>query len=165
MARRDAHAPNNLSNVGLIPFLGLASLLIPMLLMNVQLAKLAVIPSDVPGLCAAPCAAPSAPTLGLVLTVSDKGLMVSGEDVSLNGGLRLPCAQARCERPGDYDLQGLGAVLTELKSRHPAERAVTLAVADEVPFELMVALFDTTRGAPDAPLFPEPTVSAVIGTL
>jgi hypothetical protein len=165
MARRDSNQPNNLSNVGLIPFLGLVSLLIPMLLMNVQLTKLAVIDSNVPSLCAAPCVPPSGPSLGLVLTVSGQGLMVSGEDVALNGGLRLPCAPGPCARPDDYDLSGLSAVLSDLKSRHPEERAVTLAVTDEVPFELMVSLFDTTRGAPDAPLFPDPTVSALIGAL
>ena len=165
MARRDSNHPNNLSNVGLIPFLGLVSLLIPMLLMNVQFSKLAVIDSDVPGLCAAPCVTPGGPTLGLVLTVSGQGLMVSGEDVALNGGLRLPCAPGPCARPADYDLNGLTALLTELKARHPDERAVTLAVTDDVPFELMVSLFDTTRGAPEAPLFPDPTVSAVIGAL
>jgi hypothetical protein len=165
MARRDAQRTQQIESSNLIPFLGLMSLLIPMLLMNVQFGRLAVISSEVPGLCAAPCDTPQAPRLGLTLTVSGQGLLLSGEDVALNGGLRLPCVDGRCARPADYDLGGLSAALTELKSRHPAERGVTLAVTDEVPFELMVALFDTTRGSPDAPLFPDPMVSAVIGAL
>lgn len=164
MPRRDLNSANNLSNVGLLPFLGLAALLIPMLLMNVQFTRLAVINSEVPGLCAAPCAAKE-PSLNLVLTVSEQGMMVSGEDVALNGGLRLPCAGGRCEAPGDYDLSGLSAVLSDLKSRHPEERGVTLALTDAVPYEVMVSLFDTTRGTPEAPLFPQPTVSALVGTL
>lgn len=153
--------PASSSDAHLIPFLSLASILIPMLLIQAQFTPLAAVDSALPSLCAQPCAGPTRADLGLYVELDARGLRVQGQDPGLATPVELPCPSGVCAAPGDYDVPGLQALLGELKARHPQERSFVLAVDDTVSYEAVIGIFDASRGTAQAPLFPDPVLAAL----
>ena len=153
--------PESSSALHLISFLSLVSLLIPMLLMQAQFVTVATIDTSLPALCAASCATPGRADLGLSVSMLPDGLFVQGQDPAIVEGVKLPCPGARCGGAMDYDAEGLRDLLEQVKSRHPDERSYVLSVADKVPYEALVRIFDATRGDVLSPLFPEPVVATL----
>ncbi|MCB9766271.1 MAG: biopolymer transporter ExbD [Alphaproteobacteria bacterium] len=149
------------SNIGAVPFMSLASLLIPMLLMGAQFVTLGTVESQIPSICAMPCGddGPHTEPLNLSVLITDQGYTVTGNDEALAEPVRLPCFEGRCRAADDYDTSALTDLLEGVKDRNPEESAVIIVPDSDVSYEVLIHAFDATRGEADALLFPFPTVA------
>lgn len=146
----------------LIPFMSLASLLIPMLLMGAQFVRLGAIDSAMPAICGADCesdATPPEEKLNLSVAITKSGLQVTGNDEALQEEVMLSCPGDTCSQARDYDLGGLQELLVRVKDRHPDESSVIVVPDSRVTYEVLVSVFDAARGDSVSPLFPNPTVA------
>lgn len=143
-----------------IPFMSLAALLIPMLLMGAQFITLGTIDSALPALCGGDCSAPTPePTLELSVAIGREGLTVSGNDDRLAEPVHLSCTDGACASAEAYDTEGLVALMADLKDRHPDEQSYVVVPDSRVPFEVLIGVFDAARGSDAEPLFPSPVLS------
>lgn len=148
-------------NAAMIPFMSLASLLIPMLLMGAQFITLGIIDTQLPAICSAGCVDDTLPEepLNLTVAITRSGLTVTGNDPMLEEPVQLPCAGEQCLAESDYDTEGLTRLLSTLKDEHPLEQAMIVVPEGEVSYGALITVFDAARGSSEAPLFPSPTIA------
>ncbi|MCB9741629.1 MAG: biopolymer transporter ExbD [Alphaproteobacteria bacterium] len=148
-------------NAALIPFMSLASLLIPMLLMGAQFVTLGIIDTQLPAICSAGCGDTPVDEepLNLTVAITRSGLVVTGNDPRLQEPIELPCARQQCLSEADYDAEGLTRLLSDLKDEHPQEQAMIVVPEGEVSYGALITVFDAARGSEEAPLFPSPTIA------
>lgn len=149
-------------NLDLIPVMSLIVHIVPMLLLSVRFATLSTLGTDGPVLPTRP--APGQEELDaqeqkvVSVRITPEGFVVGGAGLT---DPRLPC-RGPCG-PDSYDLVALRSAMEAAKDRLPAERRVVIVPAAEVPFEVLVAVLDTTsgigRGAARRELFPVPLLA------
>jgi len=143
----------------LLPFMNLMTLLIPFLLLSATFVQLATIGTTLPAISKdAPPA--SAESLRLTVAIDDDGYLLTGNEPLIDGDrtVRIPRDAAGRWLPDE-----LAAAAATIKEAHPAERRLILMPADDVPFEVLVAVLDATRERRGddgvAELFPDVSVS------
>lgn len=107
---------------------------------------------------------PPAPSLQLTVVIHAQGFIISSANGVLSptlveeAGATLPCPSGACEGVGDYDIEGLRALLGEVHRAFPDQDTITLSPTGSVPYEVVVRAMDAARDA-DGGGFPVVVVS------
>ena len=81
-----------------------------------------------------------------------------------SGAARHERAQLRLGPPAcAYDFARLRECAARIHEEYPEERQIVIAGESHVDYEVLIRAMDATRGADDAPLFPEVVLSAGLG--
>jgi biopolymer transport protein TolR len=155
-----------LGELNVVPFLDIVVNLIMFLLVSTT-TVLAVtevdaqLPTQRTGSCATGCRAPEE-LLGLTLTLTGDGIVVSGRGGTLGPGCDGVVAGATTVpmRTTGYDFRSLTACLTRVKQRFPDEHDVTVTANPTVPYESLVAVMDAARSDGSRSLFPDVHLAA-----
>lgn len=152
MRRRERLAVDS-AEINLIPMLDMVSLLVQVLLLNVQFNAYAEVHAR--SVAAAEQALPQ-DRLDLQVYVGGEGYVVSWAEGSGREELRLPCPGGCLPDGTGLDTDGLRAVAVGLKGRHPDEDVAVVVPDEGTAFEALVRTMDVLReGADRAPLFPD----------
>ena len=156
--------PGRTRNLNLLPVMNLVTILIPMLLIAMQLAELAVIDTTVPGLVPHKGDIQPAEKLSLSVVIEPGHIAIRGAEAALGDAeFTIPCADRGCTADSEDALDRLGDALVAVKDAHPAHTEITLLPAERVPYDLLIAVMDTARertsptGIPRE-LFPHPLI-------
>lgn len=129
------------------PVMALSAMLVPMVLMASVVSPVGAMETQighVPHACGHD--ASLGLTLDVVVQVHDWGLEVSGDDPMLFGNAALACPGHRCSTRPDYDLDGLQALLSDLRVRHDHEARVYVAAGGKVSWDAVVAVVEASSG-------------------
>ncbi len=146
--------------LNIVPFLDVVVNLIMFLLLTTATA-LAVVQSEVSMPTQGPARRPA--TLGLALTITPGGVIVTSADGKLDEGCQGTTTGAAITVPirdGHYDWPALGACLSRIKDRWPVEEQVIIGADPQIEYEHFVAALDASRGSVDHTLFPDVLISA-----
>lgn len=143
------------AELNITAFMNLMVVLVPFLLVMAVFSRMAVLEIDLPK---ANAASSEDPPLQLEVVVRQDRLVVTEHAQGVQR--ELP------NRDGNYDLDGLSAVLQRLKARAPETVAATLLLEPDLSYEKLVQVMDAVRVAPverdgqmvSAELFPEISV-------
>lgn len=142
--RREGPSPE----LDLVPVMNLVTILIPFLLMASGMVAIAVVDT-------------SLPAQSDKATASDieshPQILIGNHQLAVidpSGGRTDLSCSGRCQTPADIDLDGLTTALEGI--RPTSGTTVTLAPADGVPYELIIAVMDASREAD----FPEVVMAA-----
>jgi len=152
MSRHKLSDPIDLDTM---PFAGMMLLLIPLLLASAQFASLATVDASAPAV-GLETSKPPAERLHLTVAVDPSGYRISAASAALPT-LGLPPEGLYVSGAVDdaAGLQGLTEQLRTIKQAFPAEDAVILVPADDVPYHHVVAVMDASRSDTDgSTLFP-----------
>ena len=161
MARRSVNA----KDLDLVPIMNLVTILIPFLLLSASFVSLSSIDSALPAIGPMPETLDETPppALHLSLVVSPEGYALAAAvpwDLDENEThLRRAGGPAT---PASWPTERLTEVLRRIKDDHPAEHTIIVSPTVEVPYEVLIATLDATRGPRDAELFPNVTVAGGI---
>lgn len=97
----------------------------------------------------------------LRLDVSATGIAVAAEVATTDIAASATTSELRTWTFPAGELAGLDATLEELHSLDPAQERATVAPADDVSTETLMAVLDVVRGAPGAPRFPSVALAGV----
>lgn len=137
------------TELDLVPIMNLVTILIPFLLMAAAFTSVAVV--DVAARSAGETTEPGEPEERPKLLISGSGLRF----VSIDGTARdLPCPGA-CRTTADYDLDELREALATHKASHPDGRTLELIASDEVAYDVLIAVMDSSRADGAEPLYPD----------
>lgn len=141
-------------SLNLIPYMDLMVVLIPFLLTGVVFSKLAVLDLKLPTSSASALpAAEAREPFRLIVTIHQDAVTVRGTGLEVT---RLP------QQSSKYDLGGLSAMLQQVKSAHPQEKAVILLSEPDIPYESLVEVMDVCREGPSSQeLFPDVSIGEV----
>jgi biopolymer transport protein ExbD len=147
------------AELDVIPVLSLIVHLIPMLLLSVRFSTLAQLEAGGP---LVPRTAPPSPA-ALVeqerdvvsVRITPEGFLTGGDGAA---DPRIPCHGA-CT-PETYDYPALAQAMRAAKRLHPSETRVVVVPDGEVPYEVVVRVFEAARGDGASPLFPMPMLAA-----
>lgn len=141
--RRMSRLPPGLN---LIPLLDMVSLLIQLMLINVQFDTYAEVGSRVAGPSAAEeQAPPDDKALAFEVALTDDGIVARWRETTGAQERKLPCRGA-CDDVTAWDATGLERLGEELKTRFPTEQRVVVRPAPSVGFDVIVAAMDALRG-------------------
>ncbi len=149
----------------LIPIMNLVCMLIPLLLYGAVFVRFTTLTVNAPKIPIDRGEKIEEPKENLDLTIfaTDQGF-----HVKVNPRFREPwMAQAQTgntgpdipRKDGDWDYGELSNKLRELKSNHDSETRIILGAEDDVPFDVLIKMMDTSRGAPEKTLFPQVTLT------
>lgn len=147
MFDRFRHAREEVEDLNLIPIMNLMMTLIPFLLLGAAFYHIGVIPTSLPT--HVPEGSKEPPKKEVVVTLNlqvekDKMLLgasatgLSQEEQDALGG-EFP------NKDGRYDLKGLQAQIERIKSSYPKSDTVVVLPADDVKYQSLVDILDTTR--------------------
>ncbi|MGQ7274749.1 ExbD/TolR family protein [Marinobacter sp. V034] len=135
-------------------FMNLMIVLVPVLLLGMVFTQVRMIDLDFPGMASGQAPDPDAFQLEVLLVPA--GLRVADSERGL-------IKQLPVSAGGDYDFSGLQAVLKGIKSRMPEKTDLTLRVAPDIDYQVLIKVMDAVRSYPDviaasvvqAELFPD----------
>lgn len=138
------------TELDLVPIMNLVTILIPFLLMAAAFTSVAVV--DVAARSAGEAVEPGEPEERPKVVITGKGLRfmpVDGETTDLQ------CPGGGCASTDDYALDDLKGMLAQHKASHPDGRALELIASDEVAYDVLIAVMDSSRSDGDEPLYPD----------
>ncbi|GAA3553875.1 ExbD/TolR family protein [Marinobacter xestospongiae] len=133
--RRRHRRMNTTPELDITAFMNLMIVLVPVLLLGMVFSQLHMIELNFPGM--APGEAPEAEELQLVVTVTDRGLLVADSERGNLG--QLPLVE------GAQDFDGLRELLIRIKQRLPEKTDIILEVGESVDYQTLVTALDTVR--------------------
>lgn len=146
-------------DLDLVPILSLIVHLLPMLLLIVRFVTLAEHPVSQP-----PAKATEAPSREkveaqeserVIVRATGQGFSVSGAEA---GEVSLPCRSTDCA-PETYDFDGLQAALRAARTLHPTLQDVLVVPDPQVPYAVIIGVFDVARGKKgETPIFANPVL-------
>jgi len=153
--------------INLTPILGLVAILIPLLLMAYLPHALAVIDTEVPAICGGCTVEDEPPLIVPKVQISRTGITLDQVVVEPGAAPRqteLPCAHT-CKSAADYDWSGMQDALARTRAETNGNGGVTIIVADDVSYEVLVDTMDACRerlhtDGTREPLYPHPTLDA-----
>jgi hypothetical protein len=125
----------------LVPLLDMISLLVQVLLLNIQFGVFAELPARQAGAGGAEGEA----DLALTIDIEARGFALRWNEA---GGARaelLPCVDP-CRAVEHFPYARLGEVLSAIKEQHPAEQRVLVRPLVDLPFEVIARTMDEARG-------------------
>jgi biopolymer transport protein ExbD len=157
--RRRKGQQKSSGELNIMPFMNLMVILLPFLLITAVFSRTAVLELNLPG--------PSASedpqqTLALEITLRDDRIEVGDRTTGL-------LMELKNDESG-YDVEGLGAYLTQVKARFPEKVDATLLVEPQVSYDTVVQVMDAVRSVPTiengarvaAELFPEISIGDAV---
>lgn len=156
-ARKRGEGPSEgEGELNIVPFLDIVvNLMLFLLATSTATMAMAEVEVDLPGACRH---CDGRGTLGLTVMIADDGFIVAGEGGRLRPGCRAVGGGGLTVRGRDFD--ALRACATRIHAAYPAERAVTLSAAPEVPYQDVIATMDALRGSEAGLLFPDVLLAA-----
>ncbi|HLV77097.1 MAG TPA: biopolymer transporter ExbD [Marinobacter sp.] len=151
--RRRHRRLESAAELDITAFLNLMIVLVPVLLLGMVFTQIRMIELNFPGVEAGETPLPD--QFRMVVTVLPQGLEVADSERGLIGVLPA--------RGQAQDLEGLQALLRQIKTRMPDKTDVILEVGPEVDYQTLVSVMDTVRSYPavvaasvvQAELFPD----------
>lgn len=137
------------TELDLVPIMNLVTILIPFLLMAAAFTSVAVV--DVAARSAGESSEPGEPEVRPKVLISGSGLQF----VSVDGDTTELGCPGRCATTDDYALDGLKQALASHKASHPEGRALELIASDEVAYDVLIAVMDSSRSDGNEPLYPD----------
>ena len=134
---RRSHLSQQPAEVNITAFMNLMVILVPFLLITAVFSRITVLDMNLPAAGDPSAAKNEPPPLQLEVIVRKEGLEVGDRERGLLK--QIPVAEE------GVDLAELSELLQQIKARHPDEKAVTLLLEEDIPYERLVALMDTLR--------------------
>lgn len=140
-------------DLNIIPVMNLFMVLIPFLLLGAAFFQISVIPTSTPTHEPTEADIPETPkTVTATLMIEPDELAVTFESVSLARDELDDMARTFDKSAGDYDLDGLQSHLRHIKEQYPESTTITVLPHDDLEYQQLVDILDTTR---DYPLDPD----------
>lgn len=119
-------------------FLNLMVILVPFLLITAVFSRLAILELSLPDPDqeSVPLEEPAE---SLSVIIRHGGFTVTDKDSNLTPIPRVA---------GEYNLPALSDLMQDIKSRHPKDKAVTLLLEADIPYETLIQVMDTVRLVP-----------------
>ena len=140
--------------INLIPMLDMVSLLVQVLLLNVQFNAFAELPAR--PVAASSDAEPPPAALDLQVTLTPQGYEISWSTGTGRSERSFPCVGG-CDAEGTrLDVEALRALAVDLKAQHPEEDAAVVVPEEGLTFDAVVRTMDALRQDKlKRPLFPD----------
>lgn len=135
--------------LNLIPIMNLFVVLIPFLLAGAAFLRVGVIPTSLPQHNPQESDVPKTPTtVSCNLVVNADKLKLSVASVSLDEEELAKLGAEWPNKAGKHDVEGLQKWLVSLKVKYPGSNTITVIPADEVKYQDLVRVLDSTRERP-----------------
>lgn len=138
------------SELILVPLLDMVSLLVQVLLLNVQFGAYAELPATSVG----GAGTASTEALALTIDVEARGFAVRWNEQTGARAELLPCREP-CQAVADFPFDTLSALLGALKDQHPSERGAVVRPVADLPFAIIARTMDAARASGGRVLFPD----------
>lgn len=150
------------TRLDLVPIMNLVTILIPFLLLSASFVSVAVVDATQPAVTREPGPPqPDPPPSPPTLVIDAMGFLLA-PPAGAGEPTRVPCLAAGCGGAEAYDVVALRDAAAALKARAPDEERIILTPTGAVPYEVLIAAMDATRGGEDDALFPLATIAAGI---
>lgn len=137
------------TELDLVPIMNLVTILIPFLLMAAAFTSVAVV--DVAARQAGEQTEPGEPEARPKVLITGGGLRF----VTADGATTDLACTGPCGSTDDYALDELKSQLAAHKASNPDGRALELIASDEVAYDVLIAVMDSSRSDGDEPLYPD----------
>lgn len=141
------------TDLNVIPVMNLFMVLIPFLLLGAAFYQIGVIPTSTPTHDPQESDVPKTPkTVAMNIVLGVDELSMSASSTSLTPEELEQLRSAWPAPGGNYDLPSLRAELIDIKARYPESTTVTILPHDDLQYQDLVLVLDTTREYEDGAL-------------